>query len=136
MSVQKLQQSENHPNYRVLHQLTEKEKQEGSIFVKTDKKISVTYKDFNGDGFITENEVYKIENYSSYKSANENQITVIEQRIDDNGDGKLDMHTRTRLRNGKEVLDTRKLPLEWGSKLIEDARVAWIKEIEFTENDF
>ena len=126
---QKLQQSEKQPAYRVLHQLTETEKQEGSIFVKTNNKMNVTYKDFNGDGFITENEVYKIENYMSYTSANQNQITVIEERIDDNGDGKLDMHSRTRLRNGKEVVDVRKLPLEWGTDLIEDAKAAWTNEL-------
>ena len=127
--TQKLQQSEKQPAYRVLHQLTETEKQEGSIFVKTNNKMNVTYKDFNGDGFITENEVYKIENYMSYTSANQNQITVIEERMDDNGDGKLDMHSRTRLRNGKEVVDVRKLPLEWGTDLIEDAKAAWINEL-------
>ena len=127
--TQKLQQSEKQPAYRVLHQLTETEKQEGSIFVKTNNKMNVTYKDFNGDGFITENEVYKIENYMSYTSANQNQITVIEERIDDNGDGKLDMHSRTRLRNGKEVVDVRKLPLEWGTDLIEDAKAAWTNEL-------
>ncbi len=127
--TQNLQQSEKQPAYRVLHQLTETEKQEGSIFVKTNNKMNVTYKDFNGDGFITENEVYKIENYMSYTSANQNQITVIEERIDDNGDGKLDMHSRTRLRNGKEVVDVRKLPLEWGTDLIEDAKAAWTNEL-------
>ena len=127
--TQNFQQSEKQPAYRVLHQLTETEKQEGSIFVKTNNKMNVTYKDFNGDGFITENEVYKIENYMSYTSANQNQITVIEERIDDNGDGKLDMHSRTRLRNGKEVVDVRKLPLEWGTDLIEDAKAAWTNEL-------
>ena len=102
--------------------------------METRSKI-VTYKDFNGDGFITENEVYKIEDYHCYETTQGETVTVIREKIDGDGDGKSDLYTRTRVKNGK-VIDKRPLPLEWADKLVQDARAVWLKEIEFSDKDF
>lgn len=124
---------------RILHKLSDEEKKQGSIFTKQAeigfRSMVVTYKDFNNDGYIEENEVYKITDYSSYKTKNGETVTIISERGDLDGDGNADLNTRTRVKNGK-IIDVRKLPLEWVRNLVQDARVAWREENNIIEYNF
>ncbi len=131
-NINEIKLSGENQSYRTLHKLSEGEKNQGSIFTKQFDSMVVTYKDFNNDGYITENEISNIKEYSAYTSTKGETITVIMEKADLDGDGKADLNTRTRVKNGK-IIDVRKLPLEWVRNLVQDARVAWCKDIDFTE---
>ena len=131
-NINEIKLSGENQSYRTLHKLSEGEKNQGSIFTKQFDSMVVTYKDFNNDGYITENEISNIKKYSAYTSTKGETITVVREEADLDGDGKVDLNTRTRVKNGK-IIDLRKLPLEWANDFVEDARAAWCKDIDFTE---